>query len=116
MVRKLNFVNNNDMTNNVIRIWKERGKIMEGIKNRVFQKKDIEEIASYRMDICNSCELIDKEGKSCALIGTAPCCSTCGCCLALKTRSLSSFCDQGHWFAEVSDKEAHMIEEHIKKK
>ena len=37
--------------------------------------------------------------------GTQPCCGECGCSLALKTRSLSSECAEGHWTSVLTDEE-----------
>jgi hypothetical protein len=72
------------------KIWKNRNQILEGIKNKIFQSKPIEEIANIRLDICKECDHYDVEGTSCLVPGTSPCCSDCGCSLAFKTRSLSS--------------------------
>lgn len=44
------------------------------------------------MDVCNSCEHIDREGSKCVVPGSAPCCSLCGCTLYLATASLSFEC------------------------
>ena len=44
------------------------------------------------MKLCESCDLIDRKGTECALPGTQPCCSECGCKLSYKIRSLSSEC------------------------
>jgi hypothetical protein len=38
------------------------------------------------------CELVDRIGHSCVMPGTQPCCSDCGCSLALKLRSPDSSC------------------------
>jgi len=77
--------------------------IAEGIKNRVFTNKDVEEIAWKRWEICTRCELFDKDGKYCAMPGTAPCCADCGCILNLKVRSLSSSCPKGKWAAFMDE-------------
>jgi len=96
----------NKKMGNIIKIWKNKGKIMEGIKNKVFQKDHIEAIAKERMEICNSCPNIDKTGSSCVLPGSQPCCSMCGCTLSLKTRSLSSGCDNNFWTPVLSEEES----------
>lgn len=44
------------------------------------------------MKICNLCPLLDAKGDKCGVPGTQPCCSECGCSLALKLRSLESSC------------------------
>lgn len=35
---------------------------------------------------------MDKQGVSCVVGGTQPCCAICGCSLSLKLRSLDSIC------------------------
>jgi len=57
------------------------------------------------MEICNECDQLDLEGKDCAMYGTQPCCSNCGCSLAFKTRSLSSECPLGKWYALEEDED-----------
>jgi len=66
--------------------------ILEGIKNAAFKDEHVEQIAEERMAICSTCPSIDKEGTSCMVLGTQPCCGMCGCSLTFKTRSLSSSC------------------------
>ena len=97
----------------LIKVWKNKGKILEGIKNKIFKQEHIEEIATDRMKTCNSCDFIDMEGSTCLLSGTQPCCSVCGCCLSLKTRSLSASCDKGRWNAVVSEEEEDLINKSI---
>lgn len=90
------------------RIFRDRKKIIEGVKNTLFKKSEIEAIAQERMTICLTCDTIDHEGTKCAVPGTAPCCGDCGCKLAFKTRSLSSQCthpDGPKWKARLSQKE-----------
>ena len=89
--------------NKLIKAWGNRNAIFEGIKNRVFVKEDVEQIASIRWDICSKCELFDTKGDSCAMPGTAPCCSDCGCILQLKVRSLSSSSPKGKWAAFMDE-------------
>tara|TARA_B100000768_G_C10935090_1_gene231266 strand:+ start:162 stop:476 length:315 start_codon:yes stop_codon:yes gene_type:complete len=76
--------------------------ILEGIKNRIFTKEDVEEIAKIRGNICEQCSKFDMIGHSCAVPGTAPCCSSCGCILNLKVRSMSASCPDGKWAAFIS--------------
>ena len=45
-----------------------------------------------RLQICKDCPLIDYTGAGCAVHGTQPCCSECGCSLSLKLRSPESEC------------------------
>lgn len=98
---------------NIIRIWKNKGKILEGILNSIFKKEHVEEIAMYRYEICTSCNYIDRTGATCAVPGTSPCCSLCGCSLSLKTRSLSSECDDKRWFAELSIEEEDLLNDNL---
>ena len=97
----------------VIKIWKERDKIFEGIYNNIFKKADVEHIAAKRMEICETCPEIDREGNKCVVPGTSPCCGVCGCSLSLKTRSLSSACDNGRWLAILSEKEEAALDHYL---
>jgi hypothetical protein len=101
------------MNNTIIQIWKNKGKILEGITNRVFKKEHVEQIAAQRMSICQSCTHIDKEGSRCAIPGTQPCCGLCGCSLGLKTRSLSSYCDDERWGAILTQDEEDKLKEQL---
>lgn len=75
--------------------WKNRAKIIEGIRYKYFPSSYVEQIAAKRDEICkmNICGYYDKKGASskCFVPGQ-PCCSACGCKLAYKQRSLSSDC------------------------
>lgn len=98
----------------LIKIWKNKGQIYEGIKNRIFKQEHIEEIAKDRMDICKSCPHLDTQGDKCEVPGTKPCCGLCGCSLGLKTRSLSSNCadeENRRWDAVLSDDESDRLDE-----
>jgi hypothetical protein len=100
----------------LIKIWKNKGKIYEGIKNSIFKQEHIEEIAADRMSKCRECPHIDNEGSKCELPGTAPCCGLCGCKLSLKTRSLSSACaDEGNerWKAVLTEDEEDKLNENL---
>lgn len=70
---------------------------MEGIRNNIFKKEHVEQLASERYQICSACDRIDLEGDHCLVKGTAPCCGNCGCNLTLKIRSLASECPEGKW-------------------
>ena len=102
---------------NIIKIWKNKGQILEGITNSIFKKEDVEEIAQHRMQICNECELLDVQGEGCMVPGTAPCCNEnkggCGCSLLLKTRALSSDCPLGKWEAELTEEEEDKLNEKL---
>jgi len=98
----------------LINLWKQKGKIFEGVKNSIFKQEHIEEIARSRMLICEDCFFIDKEGSKCYMPGTQPCCGDCGCKLSFKTRSLSSECPKGKWDAVTSEEEEEAIINSIK--
>lgn len=101
----------------LIKIWKARNEILEGVKNKIFKKEHVEEIAAERMEICKGCPFIDLEGSKCEVRGTQPCCGKCGCSLSLKTRSLASNCgdeENPRWDAVLDDMEAEMIEDQLK--
>lgn len=102
---------------NIIQIWKAKGQILEGVANSIFKKKDVEEIARYRMLMCKFCDVYTEEDEGCMVSGTSPCCSHikggCGCSLTFKTRSLSSACPLGKWEAEVTQQEEDLINEKL---
>lgn len=93
------------------KVWKNRNLIIEGIKNNLFKKEAIEEIADERMKVCVSCTFIDITGDKCLMPKTNPCCGSCGCSLKLKLRSLASECPEGYWEAVLTDEEELMHEE-----
>lgn len=95
---------------NIIQIWKAKNQILEGIKNNVFKREDVEQVAKERMNICRQCNLYtEHDSQGCVVPGTYPCCNQrlggCGCSLKLKTRSLSSACPKDKWMAELSQEE-----------
>lgn len=89
-------------------IWKNRSKIMEGIKNSIIKDEFVEEVAKLRNEICTVCT---SKGDECAVPGTAPCCNECGCSLAFKTRSLSSDCPLSKWEALITEEEEDQLDE-----
>lgn len=98
----------------LIEVWKNRGKITEGITNKIFKKEHVEEIFNERMEICKSCPDLDEEGSKCYVPGTQPCCGCCGCSLGLKLRSLSSGCgneDDPKWDPVLNEVEEEMLED-----
>ena len=98
---------------NIFKVWKTKGQILEGIKNSIFKKEDVEAVAEYRMFICKNCKLYDESGEGCMVPGTSPCCNEklggCGCSLSLKIRSLSSDCPVKKWKAEMSQEEEDLL-------
>ena len=105
------------LKNNIIKIWKSKGQIVEGITNSIFKKEDVEEIAQARMQICINCALYDVQGEGCMVPGTQPCCDEkkggCGCSLGFKTRSLSSDCPLGKWKAELTEEEEDQLNQKL---
>lgn len=104
------------MNKNILQIWKNKGKILEGIKNSIFKSDDIELIAAERLAICKECPLLDWEGTTCLVPGTKPCCGLCGCDMHLKTRSLSSACsdeDNPRWHPVLSEEEEDILKNSI---
>ena len=85
--------------------WKNKGKILEGIKNRLFLTSDIREVADERLKICNKCPHLDKKGKECLIPGTQPCCALCGCSMGIKAYAMSSACDDNRWSALMTEEE-----------
>lgn len=106
-------------TENLIRIWKSRNQILEGVTNSIFKREDVEFIAEERMKVCRKCPsgCYDASGEGCMIPGTAPCCNQnkggCGCSLSLKTRALSDKCPFGHWMEELTEDEYYAIKEKL---
>jgi hypothetical protein len=105
------------LKNNIFKIWKNKGQILEGISNSIFKKEDVEAIAEQRLTICKGCKLYDASGEGCTVPGTQPCCNEnlggCGCSLSLKTRALSSDCPKGKWKAELTEEEEDKLNEKL---
>ena len=99
-----------------IRAWKNKGSILEGIKNNVFKQDHVEQIYNYRFDICKSCDSMDTTGEHCAIPKTQPCCAECGCSFSIKLRSLSAECDLKKWRAELSEQEEDALTNHLDEK
>ncbi len=97
----------------VIKIWKNKGQILEGIKNNIFKSEHIEEIATERYAICQGCNLLDLEGKECLVPNTQPCCGSCGCSMKLKLRALSADCPEGKWDAVLSHEEYYLLQKKL---
>lgn len=100
---------------NLIQVWKNKGQILQGIKNNIFKSEHVEEIAEQRLKICLDCEFIDTEGSKCFIPGTQPCCGECGCKLSFKIRSLSSSCPlkEPKWKAVLSQEETELLNENL---
>ncbi len=96
-------------------IFKTGLEILEGIKNNIFKKEDVEAIAKDRWQICTECKSLDAVGTKCAVPGTKPCCGECGCSLGLMLRSLSSECPIGKWEAFLNEQEEDALNEKLEK-
>lgn len=105
---------------NMIMVWKNKGKILEGIKNSIFKQEHIEDISASRTKLCqtNECGYYDHLGETEKVVLRGhPSCAQCGCKIALKSRSLSSFCslkDIGKtpmWEAVMTQKEEDYLRE-----
>ena len=83
------------MPNNIIKIWKNKGKILEGIKNSIFTTMQIRKVSKERLDICRQdlCDQYDPLGEmpNAAVKGKESC-GICGCLLKLKVKCLSCSC------------------------
>lgn len=101
---------------NIIRIWKARNQILEGITNAIFKKEDVELIATERLVFCRSnvCGYHDPDGISApAVVKGSESCGSCGCKLAWATRSLSYSCPQGHWHEVLTETEEATLKEKL---
>lgn len=107
---------------NLLKVWKAKGQILEGIVNKIFKQDHIEEISAERMSICasNLCGMYDPDGSSeRAAVKGQPACGGCGCALELKTRCLSCHChlkdinQHPLWEAVVSAAEETLLRERM---
>jgi hypothetical protein len=97
----------NQIKSKLDKLYQNKSKIFEGLKNSLFKNDFVEKVALARFEICKTCPHIDLKGDKCMVSGTQPCCGKCGCSLGMKTRSLSSDCgdeELPRWFA-VLDQE-----------
>lgn len=88
-------------------IWKNRTAILEGIKNSIFPKEEIEAIAAERLSVCKACFYHSSNAKSRGYITrrSDDHCTHCSCPLLTKTRALSTSCPINKWGAVISSKE-----------
>lgn len=92
---------------------KNISQVYEGVKNKIFKRDYVEQIADHRWQICRDCEHLDLKGNSCAAPGTQPCCADCGCSLAFKTRSLAASCPKNKWKELMSEAEEKALFEQL---
>lgn len=100
----------------LIKLWKARNQIKEGLINKMFKKEHVEEIYNERLSLCKTCPHFDSKGDDCYVSGTQPCCGICGCSLSLKLRSLSSACADEinpKWDAVLTTEEEDELNEQI---
>lgn len=91
--------------------------IIEGVKNSVFVKEEVEKIAATRYEICTACpknsnnsgqDFFDP-GKYYSEIRPDEHCSMCACNIHAKVRSLHTHCPIDSWLAVASKEEAAKI-------
>lgn len=79
----------------LIKVWKNKKVILQGILNYLFPKPTVEEIYNYRIEICrdNYCGKYDKYGTSPeAVLPGHETCAACGCNLDFKLRVMEEAC------------------------
>ncbi len=118
-------------------IWKNKGKILDGIKNRTFKSEYIEQLAEYRNEICKMCDWnsANQKGKEYTDIPTeikethtrdwiryvlafnSNRCISCNCNIELeksiKFRSPHSECPRGYWEAMIDKENSEKIKDSI---
>ncbi len=91
--------------------------IIEGIKNSIFVKEEVEKIANERYEICKVCpknssnkdEKFFNPGSYYTPIRPDEHCTMCACNLHAKVRSLHTSCPIGNWEEVASKEEAAKI-------
>ena len=84
--------------------------IAEGVKNSVIKNPKVEEIAKQRLSICAVCPKNSKNkneeyfspGKYYSISRPDAHCTSCGCNLNLKARSLSASCPLKKWLSVLN--------------
>lgn len=104
--------------------FKNRNKIFEGLRNKMWKQEHIETIAQERLTICqsNKCGYYDPLGQSeRAVFKGVESCGACGCRLDLKTRALSANCGLEAvdkvpmWFALTNEQDDELIRNQIQR-
>lgn len=94
--------------------------IVEGWRNHIIPPKDmkavIEKVSEERLEICKACPYQSDNVKESGRTIYRPDlhCTSCGCTLVAKTKSLSSRCPIGKWEAMITDEERFELEKQIK--
>lgn len=93
-------------------IIKNRHLILEGVKNSIITREDVEVIAKERKAICDACPLKDVNRIGAEICSphvadahaiTGVLTKGCGCSLHMKQRSLASSCPLEKWGAHTDD-------------
>lgn len=95
--------------NKLLNAVKHIDQVFDGVKNKIWKKEYVEDIAKDRWQHCLKCEHLDRQGLNCAVPKTQPCCADCGCSLGFKLRALSSSCPKNKWKAVMSEEEEKKI-------
>lgn len=92
--------------------------LMEGLKNSIFVKEEIEKLAKERTDICKGCSHNSDHQKQYNNYKTLRPdfhCTVCGCDLHMKTRCLACACPINKWLAQMTEDEEIQLDMQIKK-
>lgn len=82
--------------------------ILEGVKNSIFLKEEIERVAEHRTEICKGCDFYSENvRKKEKMFRKDIHCTNCGCNIHLKTRALIAQCplDEPKWKAVITIEE-----------
>lgn len=85
--------------------------ILDGIKNSVFVKEEVEKIANERYAICKGCDKIstapddELKGKNYNKLRPDEHCTICACNIHAKVRSLKTKCPIDKWGPEATQEE-----------
>lgn len=96
--------------------------IIDGIKNSIFVKDEVEKIANDRYTICSPCPKNSKnkdmgqEGPYYSTLRPDEHCSECACNIHAKVRSLHTSCPLDKWLAVASPDEVLQIAKAIENK
>jgi hypothetical protein len=87
--------------------------ILQGIYNKVYVKKWIEEVSKERLEICAACDLNSEKAKKKGYVTHRPDihCTDCGCNLELKTRCMDCACPIKKWEEVISEEEWEKVKE-----
>ena len=92
--------------------------ILEGIKNSVFVKEEVEKVAEHRYSICKTCPRFSGNSNKPELFKPGPYystlrpdehCTVCACNIHAKVRSLHTSCPEDKWEAVATKEEAAKI-------